>query len=56
MFAFEKHDESGKAIVRYEERELGMELGSMGDVGVGKNFAQNEAGILMTRDVEIYRE
>lgn len=51
-----KDDASGKAIVRYEERELGLELGSLGVVGVGKNIARNEAGILMTRDVEIYRE
>jgi hypothetical protein len=51
-----KDDASGKAIVNYEERELGLELGSLGSVGVGRNLAQNEAGILMTRDVQVYRE
>lgn len=49
-------DASGKAIVGYEEREVGLELGSMGVVGVGKDFGTQEGGIVMTRDVEVRRE
>lgn len=48
-------DASGKAIVGYEEREVGLELGSMGVVEVRKNFGA-EGGIVMTRDVEVRRE
>ena len=50
-----RDDASGKAIVGHEEREVGLELGSVGVVGVGRNFGA-EGGIVMTRDVEVRRE
>ena len=46
-------DASGKAIVGYEERDVGLELGSVGSVGIGRNFGAKEGGIVMTREVEI---
>jgi hypothetical protein len=39
--------------VGYEEREVGLELGSVGSVGIGRNFGAKEGGIVMTREVEI---
>lgn len=51
-----RDDASGKAIVRYEEREVGLELGSVGVVKAGRDFRAEEGGIFMTRDVEVRRE
>ena len=50
-----RDDASGKAIVGYEEREVGLELGSVGVVKAGRDFGA-EGGIVMTRDVEVRRE
>ena len=47
-------DASGKTIVGYEEREVGLELGSVGTVGIGRNFlGQKREELLWRGEVEI---